>query len=643
MRPHGKSDTGVDAGRNEAVLKIAEPGRSRVRLLAARGLGCRAPHPSPRSWPCRCRPWRRTVNSAPTFDDGTSTSREFNETIGEATVTTASDIGTPIAATDTDTGDTLEYTLSGTHAAKFGIVTTSGQIQTKAGEKYSYETDTSYAVTVTVEDGNGGSDTIDVTLNVTDQDEPPLRPVAPTVRGPSSNSTTSLRVTMTAPDNLGRPPITHYRVRAHRDGFGWSNLPYSSNSARTIANITSGKRYHVQFRVKNDEGEGPWSPTTFGYTKAHASGMPDISGTARVSQTLTAGTSGISDRNGKSKAENGDVGFAYTYQWVRSVSGTDTDISGETASTYTLTAADVGNRVKVKASFTDNVGYAEGPLTSNAYPMSGSVQVANVTISAASPSVDYSTSHGATFTVARMGVPTSALTVTVNLSQDRPFLDESELLRKVTIAAGSTSKNFSFSGSQLQLPANEPVETGTLTATVEAGPDNDIGAPASASVDIVPFMTVRPEQATYTVLEDVGTLSVKVIARTGNGAAEPSSAFSVQLHTRLGTAGHNQDYTGKANELVTFQPGNFSADGAAWKAVKTVQVTILDDTREELDEAFTLEMTRTGGLDYRTLLTNADGTAAIGFSLHADHDRGRRTAATVDPSAWQHQGRAGAA
>ena len=128
--------------------------------------------------------------------------------------------------------------------------------------------------------------------------------------------------------------------------------------------------------MKNDEGEGPWSPTTFGYTKAHASGMPDISGTARVSQTLTAGTSGISDGNGKSKAENGDVGFAYTYQWVRSVSGTDTDISGETASTYTLTAADVGNTVKVKASFTDNAGYAEGPLTSNAYPTSGSVLAA---------------------------------------------------------------------------------------------------------------------------------------------------------------------------------------------------------------------------------------------------------------------------
>ena len=38
MQPHGKSDTGVDAGRNHAALKIAEPGRLRSRPLAARGL-----------------------------------------------------------------------------------------------------------------------------------------------------------------------------------------------------------------------------------------------------------------------------------------------------------------------------------------------------------------------------------------------------------------------------------------------------------------------------------------------------------------------------------------------------------------------------------------------------------------------------
>ena len=38
MQPHGKFDTGVDAGRNHAVLKMAEPARSRARPLAARGM-----------------------------------------------------------------------------------------------------------------------------------------------------------------------------------------------------------------------------------------------------------------------------------------------------------------------------------------------------------------------------------------------------------------------------------------------------------------------------------------------------------------------------------------------------------------------------------------------------------------------------
>ena len=41
MQKRGKFDTGVDAGRNDAALMIAEPGRpgrSRLRLLAARGL-----------------------------------------------------------------------------------------------------------------------------------------------------------------------------------------------------------------------------------------------------------------------------------------------------------------------------------------------------------------------------------------------------------------------------------------------------------------------------------------------------------------------------------------------------------------------------------------------------------------------------
>ena len=541
---------------------------------------------------------RATANTAPTFDDGTSTSREFNETVGEATVTMASEIETPVAATDTDT---LEYSLSGTDAAKFTVDTSNGQIKTVVGQTYDHEAKASYAVTVTVEDGNGGSDTIDVTLNVTDQDEPPLRPEAPTVMGPASNSTTSLRVTMTAPDNSGRPSITHYKLRTHRDGFGWSNLPYNSSSAQNITGITSGKRYHVQFRVKNDEGEGPWSPTTFGYTKAHASGMPDISGAAGVGRTLTAGTSGIRDGNGNSKAENGDVGFAYTYQWVRSVSGTDTDISGATSSTYTLTAADEGNTVKVKASFTDNVGYAEGPLTSNAYPSTGTVleQIETVTISADTTSAVLK-GDDITYTLTRTdGLTTAALPVTVALTQTGDFLAASELTKTVTIAAGQSTQTFTFAATSFQdFAPGATVEGGTLTAAVQAGTGYVPGTPALVDVAIVVALTFGFEMASYSIAEEDGPLAVKLVARTGAGALAPDADaiiafFTAELDPR--EARIVQDYE-SISETVTFAPSDFSVDGSVFKAEQTVDVTIVDDAIDEQSEGFAVFVELTPGL-----------------------------------------------
>ena len=103
-------------------------------------------------------------NDPPTFTDGTSTTRSVAEN-----TTSGSNIGTAVAATDSDNGDTLTYTLGGTDSASFSIVSTSGQLQTNAA--LDYETKTSYSVTVSVSDGNGGSDSITVTINVTDVNE----------------------------------------------------------------------------------------------------------------------------------------------------------------------------------------------------------------------------------------------------------------------------------------------------------------------------------------------------------------------------------------------------------------------------------------------------------------------------------------
>ena len=106
-------------------------------------------------------------NSAPVFTDGTSTTRDVSENTASG-----QNIGTAVGATDSDIDDTLTYTLGGTDAASFSIVSTSGQLQTKAA--LDYETKTSYAVTVSVSDGNGGSDSITVTINITDANDAPV-------------------------------------------------------------------------------------------------------------------------------------------------------------------------------------------------------------------------------------------------------------------------------------------------------------------------------------------------------------------------------------------------------------------------------------------------------------------------------------
>ena len=97
-----------------------------------------------------------------------------------------------------------------------------------------------------------------------------------------------------------------------------------------------------------------------------ATGAPTISGSAQVGHILTASTPGISDADGKTKAESGDAGYAYTYQWVRVDGTNETYASGATQETYTAAAADAGKTLKVTVSFVDDRGNAEGSLTSAA-------------------------------------------------------------------------------------------------------------------------------------------------------------------------------------------------------------------------------------------------------------------------------------
>ena len=81
------------------------------------------------------------------------------------------DIGHPVRATDADK-DSLTFSLGGTDASSFSIVTGTGQLKTKA--ELDFEIRDTYSVTVSVTDGQGGTDSIAVTIRVTDVVDVPV-------------------------------------------------------------------------------------------------------------------------------------------------------------------------------------------------------------------------------------------------------------------------------------------------------------------------------------------------------------------------------------------------------------------------------------------------------------------------------------
>ena len=128
-------------------------------------------------------------------------------------------IGNPVAATDGDE-DSLTYSLGGTDAGAFDIVSASGQLRTK--DALDYETKSSYSVTVSVRDnkdadGNADTttdDTITVTISVADVDESPRRvtnsnPVSKSNQKPSfdegDNAQRSVAENAAAVTDIGEP------------------------------------------------------------------------------------------------------------------------------------------------------------------------------------------------------------------------------------------------------------------------------------------------------------------------------------------------------------------------------------------------------------------------------------------------------
>ncbi len=95
-----------------------------------------------------------------------------------------------------------------------------------------------------------------------------------------------------------------------------------------------------------------------GVANTAPAGLPAISGTAQVGETLTASAAAITDADGIGNA-------VFAWQWISNDGATETAVADATESTYTVAPADAGKTLTVRVTFTDDKG-AEEVLTSAA-------------------------------------------------------------------------------------------------------------------------------------------------------------------------------------------------------------------------------------------------------------------------------------
>ena len=195
------------------------------------------------------------ANTAPVIAGGAMVALEVAEN-------TTGEIGT-FTATDAE-GDPIEWSLAGDDAESFAIDVSSGAVSVGSGTTLDYESGAiRYGFTVKADDGSL-SNTVSVSVTVTDVGEAPRAPSAPEV---TAVSATSLEVSWSEPGNSG-PAIDGYDVR-YREGAseGWTALAHSGvGTGATIAGLTAGASHEVQVRARNAEGGGGWSASGGGTT-----------------------------------------------------------------------------------------------------------------------------------------------------------------------------------------------------------------------------------------------------------------------------------------------------------------------------------------------------------------------------------------
>ena len=435
-------------------------------------------------------------------------------------------------------------------------------------------------------------------------------PDAPTNVSATPGSYLNLTVSWQEPVSDGGSPIEGYKVQ-----WKSGNQEYSSSRQEVVADpiIRDNGKFSVllnriwsssynqsnTIRVLAYNQNGDGAATEITVTPNPATGAPTISGTAEVGETLTAGTSGISDVDGLANA-------TFTYQWLAD----EADISGATGSTHTLVAADEGKAIRVRVSFTDDRGNQE-TLTSET---TGTVAARPNSAASGAPTISGTTEVGETLTADTSGI--SDVDGLANATFTYQWLSSRD-----TEIDGATSSTYTLTDSD---------EGKAIKVRVNF--TDDRGNQETLTGAVTPAVEARPNSTATGEPTISGTLQVReTLSASTSGIADTDGlanvSYSYQWIRNDGSADTDiQDTTGSSYTLVDADEGKTIkakvsfTDDAGHEEALTSAATAAVEARP--NSTATGEPTISGTVQVRETLTantsgiaDTDGLANVSYSF----------------------------
>ena len=291
------------------------------------------------------------TNTAPSIDAG-------NQTVNHPENAPITTVVATYTATDVEK-NTITWTLTGTDASFFTLDGTSGALTFNAPPDY--ETQSTYALTVTATDDGTPNETstLEVTVTVTNEDEEGAFGAITGIVQVGQELTAGEVTDPDSPDVDSPVTVTTYQWQSAASGGGgdYADISGATNEATytlTADEIDQTIRVMVTYTDGHGTGKTLTSAATTAVVAAPATNQPPVA-EAGAAQSVTTSTEVTLDGSGSSDPESGVL----TYLWTHTSTDGDTPapvipLTNADTATATFTAPDTAGELIFTLTVTDD-------------------------------------------------------------------------------------------------------------------------------------------------------------------------------------------------------------------------------------------------------------------------------------------------